>query len=111
MYSEQTIKKLASDKLLMLIQDYLATCDINPMEKLNRSIALVDFWVAEGDKFKSLRKTVNKDTKLVWEHLNPYYAYWYKIKLICDGIELSAENLSKFDFGEALDFRNIVLGL
>ena len=111
MLSEQMIKKLANDTLLTKLHDYLLTYDIGPMERLKRSIALVDFWVAEGDRFKKFKEGLVKDDALVMENCCRYFEYWYKLKLICEGKELSAENLSNINLDEALEFRDSVLGI
>ncbi len=74
-----------------------------------RCVNIVEFWEAEGKKFKTLKKELVKDDALVIEKCCRYFEYWHKFKLLCEGKELSVENLSNINLYEVFEFRDSVL--
>lgn len=77
-------------------------------EKVRRCANVMEFWVAEGKKFETLKKELVKDGALVIEKCCRYFEYWHKFKLLCEGKELSVENLSKINLDEVFKFRDSV---
>ncbi len=69
----------------------------------------MDFWVAEGKKFESLKKNLVINDALVMKNCCQYFGYWHKFKLLCEGKALSAENLLKINMDEIFEFRDSVL--
>lgn len=94
---ELLIKKLDEDNTL------------TKLEFARRYANVLAFWSFEGEKFERLREELVKDNALVMGNCCQYFEYWHKFKLLCEGKELSAENVSNMDLDEVFKFRDSVL--
>ena len=112
MFGKRKIKKLSNDLVLTKLQDYLATYDIEPTEKLKRSIALIDFWEKEGDKHMRLLKKISNEDDISFDNFFLSLGYWFRFKLLCEGKEPNIDNVleNRLDAHALTIFMHSVLG-
>lgn len=111
MYSERMIKKLVNDEPLTNLNDYICTYDIEPTEKLKRSIAITDFWVKNRCKFYKLQKQANKISKKLMNNMADNGYLLLKIKAICDGKEVTDETVFSYGVEDWKEILKVVSGI
>ena len=97
MYSERLIEKLGHDTPLTNLHDYLVTYDIPPMERLKRSMALIDFWVKIRREYSKLYKNVYVTFKCVRASTIKLSFLMLQFKAICDGKEVDYDGTRKYN--------------
>ena len=77
---------------------------ISEEEKEERKWKLFDYWITIRKKLRRLLKKLQKESKRSLEYEVKYFCYWIHLKLICEGEDVSVENILGCDLIEVKDF-------